>query len=229
MNTVVREGASLVVGLTGTALLAVGLNQIIDIGSCVSGGPYVVANPCPEGSDTLFWLTFTGAILWIAGMFISMRIFEPGAGQVLWVVGFAGGGTAMLIKAFTQPSLPPDAKLGATITGVIFLPMGLILGIVGIVQLVRRRRAPAPPKKRATGGTQRADPWTRLKALNDLRSTGALTRAEYDVLKADLDSPPADDDRFTLIRQLAAKRNAGALSTEQFEAAKGRLIRGERA
>ncbi|WP_405091796.1 hypothetical protein OG767_01275 [Micromonospora sp. NBC_01392] len=229
MNTVVREAASLLIGLTGIVLLAIGLNQVIDIGSCVSGGSYEVARPCPEGSDTLFWLSFAGAIMWIAGMLVSTRIFTPGAGQVLWVVGFAGGGAAMLIKAFTQSSLPPDAKLGATIAGATFLANGLVLGVVGIVQLVNRRRRPAPPEKRATGGTRHSDPWTRLKGLNDLRSTGALTRAEYDVLKAELDGSPADGNRFTVIRQLAAKRNAGALSTEQFEAAKGRVMRGEQA
>jgi hypothetical protein len=227
MTTAVREGASLVIGLIGVVMLAVGLNQVINVGSCVSGGSYEIARPCPEGSDAVFWLVFAGAIMWIAGMLVSTRIFEPGAGQVLWVAGFAGGGAAMLIKAFTQPALPPDAKLGTTIAGATFLPMGLVVGIVGIVQLVIRRRRPAPQKKRVTGRVQRAVPRNRSKALNDLRSTGALTRAEYDVLKTDLDGSPADGDRLSLIRQLAAKRSAGVLTTEQFEAAKGRVMRGE--
>jgi hypothetical protein len=227
MTRAVREGVSLVIGLIGVAMLAVGLNQVINIGSCASGGSYEIARPCPEGADAAFWLVFAGAIMWMAGMLVSTRIFEPGAGQVLWVAGFGGGGAAMLIKAFTEGSLPPDAKLGTTIAGATFLPMGLVVGIIGIVQLVIRRRRPALPNKRVTGRVQRADPWTGLKALNDLRSTGALTRAEYDVLKTDLDGAPAGDDRVSLIRQLATKRSAGVLSTEQFEAAKGRVMRGE--
>ena len=58
MKTVVREIASLVIGLIGIVLAGVGMNQVLDIGSCASGGPYVIARPCPEGSDALFWLMF---------------------------------------------------------------------------------------------------------------------------------------------------------------------------
>lgn len=245
MKTVAREITSLVIGLTGIVLLGVGLNQVLDIGSCASGGPYVIARPCPEGTTGIFWMTMAGAIMWIVGIIVSRHAFlAPGAGQFLWTAGFAGGGIALLVKVLTQPSMPPDARLGASIVAATFIPMGLVVGVVGLVQLVRRRRGPGGGGSRGrtggarTGGPHRdgdqagvgRDSWARLKALNDLRSTGALTRAEFDVLKADLAGPdnprkPATD-RVVLIRQLAEKRASGAMSTEEFEARKRRIVLG---
>ncbi|MBB5867458.1 hypothetical protein F4553_000837 [Allocatelliglobosispora scoriae] len=236
MKPVVREVACLVIGLAGVVLLGIGLNQVLDIGSCASGGPYEIARPCPEGSDALFWLSMAGALMWIAGIIVSRNNFTaPGAGQFLWTAGFAGGGAAMLIKVLTQESMPPDARLGASIVAAVFIPMGLVVGVVGVVQLVRRRRGDGSRTKgggsRRSGGPAKAprDPWSRLKALNDLRSTGALTREEFDALKADLTVAEPRIDRVAMIRQLADQRDAGALSTEAFEVGKRRIMLGEQA
>lgn len=243
MKNVVREIASLVMGLTGIVLLGIGMNRVLDIGSCASGGPYVIARPCPEGMTGIFWMTFAGALMWIVGIIVSKQNFmAPGAGQFLWTAGFAGGGIALLVKVLTQPSMPPDARLGASIVAATFIPMGLVVGVVGLVQLVRRRRGAGRSGSRGTkGGARTGDPrrdgdetgvgrdaWARLKALNDLRSTGVLTRAEFDVLKADLAGSdnlrkPATD-RVVLIRQLADRRASGAMSTEEFEARKRRIV-----
>lgn len=247
MKTVAREIASLVIGLIGIVLLGIGLNHILDIGSCASGGSYAIARPCPEGSTVWFWLSLTGAIMWILGIIVSARaFFAPGAGQVLWTAGFAGGGAALLAKVLIQPSMPPDARLGASIVAAVFIPMGLVVGVIGLVQLVRRGGG-GSRSRRTKGGARTGDPrrrggpagdvrtpWSRLKALNDLRSTGALTREEFDALKADLagfeDGPrePAID-RVALIRQMANQRASGALSTAEFEARKRSVMLGQRA
>jgi hypothetical protein len=247
MKTVVREIASLVIGLTGILLAGIGMNQVLDIGSCASGGPYVIARPCPEGSDALFWLMFVGFLMWVLGILVSKRIFiEPGAGQFLWTAGFAGGGGALLIKVLTNSSMPPDARLGASIVAAVFIPMGLAVGVVGIVQLLRRRQGGTSRSRRTNGGARTgnarrrggptdatAGPWSRRKALNDLRSTGALTREEFDTLKADLTGSAPDRpsgstiDRVTLIRQLADRRASGALSPSEFEARKRSIMLGD--
>ncbi len=134
--------------------------------------------------------------MWILGIIVSKQgLFAPGAGQVLWTAGFAGGGAALLVKVLTQPSMPPDARLGASIVAAVFIPMGLVVGVIGVVQLVRRRGGAArvtrttgsdDPRRRGGPAGAVRDPRSRLKALNDLRSTGALTREEFDALKADL-------------------------------------------
>ncbi|MEV4481481.1 SHOCT domain-containing protein [Micromonospora coxensis] len=240
MKIAARETASLVIGLIGIVLLGIGLNRVLDIGSCASGGSYAIARPCPEGTTLSFWLAMAGALMWILGIIVSKQNFSaPGAGQVLWTAGFAGGGAAMLVKVLTQPSMPPDARLGASIVAGIFIPMGLVVGIVGVVQLVRQRRTnngarTGDPRRRGAPTGAVRDPWSRFKALNDLRSTGALTREEFDVLKVDLAGSGPDGrrkpaaDRVALIRQLADQRASGALSTAEFEAGKRSVLRGER-
>ncbi|WP_433199963.1 SHOCT domain-containing protein [Dactylosporangium sp. CS-047395] len=224
MNTLARQVVSLVVGLAGIVLLGIGINTVLDIGSCSSGGPYVSVRPCPEGTGTVFWLMILGVFGWVAGMLLSPRqFFAPGAGQVLWTVAFAGGGVALLVKVLTQP-MPPDAKLGASIMAAVFVPMGLGVGIVGVVQLIRRRPG-KPSKKEPVSTVPVDDAWSRMKALNDLRSTGALTRAEFTALR----DAPGDSaaGRVALIRELQQRRERGALSTSEFESGKRRVLSGE--
>ncbi|WP_433040346.1 hypothetical protein [Dactylosporangium sp. CS-033363] len=223
MNIVVREIVCVVVGLTGIVLLALGIDHVLDIGSCASGGPYVSARPCPEGTDGWFWTMIAGAAGWVGGMIASRRaFFAPGAGQLLWTAGFAGGGAALLVKVLTEPSMPEDAKLGASIMAGVFLPMGLAVGIVGIVQLVRGRPGRPVKKTKTPAPVPHDDAWTRMKALNDLRSTGALTRAEFTALR---DAPA--DGRVDRIRELHEQRERGGLSTSAFEAGKRRVLLGE--
>jgi hypothetical protein len=225
MKTVVREVASLVVGLTGLVLFGIGMNQVLGIGSCASGGPYVIENPCPEGTDGVFWMMMGGALGWIVAIIVSPRNFiGPGAGQLLWVLGFAGGGAALLIKVLTDEEMPPDSRLGASIVAAVFIPMGLVVAVVGVVQLTRPRLRKRPAARGATRPAARPDPWTRMKALNDLRSSGALTREEFVALRATPDDPDPAADRVALIRKLADQRAEGALSTAEFEARKRGIL-----
>ncbi|MFI5911304.1 hypothetical protein [Dactylosporangium sp. NPDC051541] len=225
MKPFVREIASLVIGLSGIVAAGVGLDQVLDIGSCASGGPYEIANPCPEGADATFWMIVAGALGWIAGIIVSPRAFlAPGAGQFLWVAGFAGGGVALLIKVLTQEEMPADARLGGSIVAATFLPMGLVVGVVGVVQLVRQRAAGrVRPSPAAAKPYTTVDAWTRLKALNDLRSVGALTRAEFVTLRNAPDNV-ATDARVAPLQRLAEQWRAGGLSTAEFEAEKRAVL-----
>jgi hypothetical protein len=232
MKKVHREVIALVVGLTGIGLAAFGFNTVLDIGTCSSGGPYVTARPCPDNASSAFWATFGGLLLWAAGMLVSTRIFVPGAGQILWVVGFAGGGAATVIKVQTDPTIGADAKLGGTIMAVTFLVNGLVGAVIGIVHLVRRRTR-AQGQQHRDRARQAAAAVTRrtrstLDDLNDLRSTGALTREEFILLRTGLDNAGPDErgvDRIERIRRIAQRRDSGALSTREFERQKRSILR----
>ncbi|GAA1032791.1 hypothetical protein GCM10009557_32420 [Virgisporangium ochraceum] len=230
MKRVHREIVALVVGLTGIGLAAVGFNAVLEIGTCSSGGPYVSARPCPDNASSVFWTTFGGALLWAVGMLVSTRIFVPGAGLILWVVGFAGGGAATLVKVRSDSTIGGDARLGGTIMAVTFLLNGLVVAAIGIFQLVRRRTHGQGQRHRdrraGAAATRRGR--SPFYDLENLRSTGALTREEFTLLRADLENAgPGEEglDRIERIRRIAQRRDSGALSTGEFERQKRSILR----
>jgi hypothetical protein len=236
LNT--REIVSLVLGLGGIAMLGGALSHLLDTGTCASGGPYVIARECPKGSAVWGLFLPLGFFVWLTSMFVSKtNITKPGAGLIVWTVGFSGGGVALLLKAFTQ-TLGPDANLGIYIMAAIFIPMGVAFWIPALVKFTRERRtapiSPQPQKTDAGAGddaagrasqTQTVDDrkaW--MKQLNQLRSNGVLTRAEFDQLKHDQAGPVTD--KLALIGQLAELKASGILTTEEFEAKKQTVMLG---
>ena len=131
----------MLVGLAGIAVLALGMSHALDTGTCGSGGPYVIDRPCPHESALWGVMLMAGLPIWMAGMFISKHgLVEPGGGQIVWTLGFAGGGIALLVKVLLEPSLSSGAKLGALIMAGIFIPLGLAVAVVGVIGLRRRGR-----------------------------------------------------------------------------------------
>jgi hypothetical protein len=209
MRGSVRDALSVVVGLVGLVMLGIGLDRMLNTGSCASGGPYVSARPCPD--DTVWWtvLLAGGMIIWMAGLVLSRQgLVQPGTGQLLWTAGFAGLGATALIKAGVQDSMPADARLGAYIVGALCIPMGLAVGIAGLVQLRReRRRARKAERPRA--------PDTPERRLQRLRSTGVLTRAEFERLRATI-ADPGTAERLAILQQLAEDNAAGRLAEAEY-------------
>ena len=87
MSYWVRLFGGLALMLGGAALLVLGTYQLIDTGTCASGGPYVSARPCPENTG---W--------WIAADIVSVPIFIAGG----WIFAIRG-------RTATPPGLPPSA------------------------------------------------------------------------------------------------------------------------
>lgn len=219
----VREVLSLVIGLGGVALLATGIYHLLDIGTCGTGGPHVIARECPQGSGIWGPLLPVGLVLWFIGLFVSKEgLIKPGAGQIVWSALFAGGGFALLYLVLTQPDLGPGSELGAYIMAAVFLPLGLGIWIPALLKLRRKQDGTAEPQTTdaAVAGDHTA--WT--KQLHQLRSDGGLTRAEFDRLKGD---PAGFADRLDLIQQLADLKAAGLLSAEEFAAKKHTVILGD--
>ncbi|MEV4514468.1 SHOCT domain-containing protein [Dactylosporangium sp. NPDC049525] len=225
MRLTMRAASSLALGFTGIFLLGAGLNHLLDLSSCATGGANVIAGPCPD--DTVSWILLlpVGLVIWMAALFLSEGgLVKPGAGQVLWTAGFAGGGIALLVKALTT-SMDPGAKLAVYIMAAVFIPLGLAFGAVGILQLVARHGDPRDPRSRPRRQASvpvhvgEAD----LRRLQRLRTIGALTRAEFDALKS---SPATSGDRLALLQQLAELKAAGILTTDEFEAKKQAALHG---
>jgi hypothetical protein len=177
-----------------------GIFQLLQVGTCASGGPYVSARQCPEGIGALMW-ALTGGIL---GLFIAAGIYmargtPPGgrppqnAGIVIWF--WTGLFWALAVGCFLAVRGPdaspgPGGESGGLIVGF----MGLIMGAGGLLALnFRRRKTPAPgfvnPAFTRLAGTATrfsgaADPVSRIETLERLRQQGTLTEAEFQTLKS---------------------------------------------
>jgi hypothetical protein len=219
----VREVLSLAIGLGGVVLLADGIYHLLEIGTCGTGGPHVIARECPQGSGIWGSLLPVGLLLWFIGLFVSKEgLVKPGAGQIVWSALFAGGGFALLYLVLTQPDLGPGSELAAYIMAAVFLPLGLGIWIPTLLKLRRKQRGSAEPQTTdaAVAGDRTA--WT--KQLHQLLSDKALTRAEFDQLKR---HRAGFGDRLDLIQQLADLKASGLLSAEEFAAKKHTVMLGD--
>ncbi|MEW6583659.1 MAG: hypothetical protein AB1416_12965, partial [Actinomycetota bacterium] len=59
--------AGVAVLLAGAAAFAWGLYNLMEIGTCASGGPYLSARPCPDGSGKYFAAVPLGIVATVVG------------------------------------------------------------------------------------------------------------------------------------------------------------------
>jgi hypothetical protein len=198
MGYLLKAGLGLTLFFGGIVLFNVQLQELLDIGTCASGNtPYEISQPCPEGTGTKMFL-LVGSIfggLIGAGLF-AFRGDPPwgerrssggifGLGVLAWGLFFAGTGLALLLgKPYGEVMDPgsgdvvarPDSQLGATITAVTFLIMGVPALLIGLWSQLKGLRGRDERPARAGGG--------RIERLQKLRESGALSDVEFEREKA---------------------------------------------
>lgn len=140
----------------GIAIFDGALYDLLKIGTCASGGPYVSARPCPSGTERYILSLFGGLLAVAVGLGIwAMRGRRPGVaaggrhGAVLgasllgWCGLFLSAGIVCLVAAL-RGGLGPGASTGAWIVAGIFIPMGLI-PLLGVLAALVKRRGQSPP------------------------------------------------------------------------------------
>jgi hypothetical protein len=183
------------IGMLGFAfcwvLVGWGIYDMLQIGTCASGGPYVVARECPDGTGGIFFALMGG----ILGLFVAAGIYltrgtPPGgpppqnAGIILWF--WTGLFWSLAVGCFLGVWGPdanpgPGGKEGGLIVGF----MGLIFGIGGIFATTLGRktaRAFSLPGT-ASGPVVDAADQGRINELARLRQGGSLTDDEFETLK----------------------------------------------
>jgi hypothetical protein len=179
MGYLIKAGVGLALLFGSIVLFNVKLQELLDTGTCASGNtPYVIAQPCPEGTGTDILLLSASVIAGVIGAAIFAFRGDPpwgrrrrsvgmfGLGTLAWGIFFAGTGAALILGQPYGESVNeagevvgrPDSQLGSTITGITFLVMGLpalLLGIwSGVKGLGRRDERPSAAVASAgAGGT----------------------------------------------------------------------------
>jgi hypothetical protein len=132
------------------------LYQLLGVGTCSSGGPYVSARECPSGVGVLIvalvvsvFAGLIGTAIWGSRGNPPDDPDRPGgpaipSGIIAWSGLFLGGGLTCLYAVLGPDADPgPGAETGAIIVAAIFIPMGaipLIGALVSGAGRVRRRR-----------------------------------------------------------------------------------------
>jgi hypothetical protein len=177
--------------------------ELLQVGTCASGGPYVSARECPDGIELLM-LVIPGALflMFFAAFIYGGRGAPPDTGRKpanggiivwFWTGLFWSLAVGCFLGVWGPDANPgPGGKEGGLIVGF----MGLLFGAGGLLTLSLGRRVRDPQKRSALIGkvaqaATRMTPTTggsveRLERLEQLRRQGTLTDAEFETLKAKL-------------------------------------------
>lgn len=184
-----------------------GIHDLLQVGTCASGGPYEIARECPDGIGRMMVALLGG----IFGLFLAMPVYgtrgaPPGtdrkpanAGILIWF--WTGLFWSLAIGCFVGVWGPdanpgPGGKEGGLIVGF----MGLVMGAGGFLAIDmpwRRNKKRNYIAEQVLQGTRDRgrekterkaevpkDSVERLETLDRLRRQGTLSDAEFETLKA---------------------------------------------
>ncbi len=215
--------------------LAIGCKAIYDltqIGTCASGGPYVSARPCPEGTGLKIMSVFGAAVLGLLGLAchaIGSRgqrtASRIGFGLIMWSLLFLSIAGTVAYAAF-GPDAQPDnegARIAAIVMLVTFVPMALIplLGIGALGFASRRGR------DEGDGDAIPLDP--RAVALAPRPSARPAATTPVVPLVTTVQPPAApgageSSDPVDQLERLAHLKATGAIDAAEYERLKDRII-----
>lgn len=204
-------------------------------GACASGGPYVIANPCPEG---VAWMTPVSILLGLVslGWLIAWDSGLSGPKWALlgWPALFLSLGWNFWEYGLDSPAGGTDA--GWIVCGVLFVLMGG-LPLLALKSRDARRAtfwSDAPP---STEGRETLRPTARTivtaAAPTFPRRTGGGPPPPPPPPRSSRPSPPpfaptggdASTEMVAELQRLAAMHRSGDLTDEEFAIAKQRVLR----
>lgn len=107
------------------SLLALGFLDLVAIGTCASGGPFVIENECPSTFETIsgfMTLSVFGGLIAVAIAAIFARGFGTSLLDLAWPTLFCG----MSAGFFLLYAVGADG---------VFLPLGILMAVIGLVPL----------------------------------------------------------------------------------------------
>jgi hypothetical protein len=173
------------------AVTAYAIFQLLQIGTCASGGPYVSARQCPPGIERVMLALAGGIVLYfVAAAIYATRGPAPGSNrppnQGLVILFFWTGLFWSLAVGCFLAVWGPDANPGpgGDVGGLIVGFMGLIMGAGGLLFVgLGRRRGGSPVVTVPSSVPGLGRDVDRAATLDRLRSQGMLSEAEYEALR----------------------------------------------
>jgi len=236
-------GAALFVA--GTIVFNVKLVELLEVGTCASGNqPFEVARECPEGTGAAIGLMIGSIFAGLIGAAMFAFRGDPpwGGGRrspllsvfswgtLAWGVFFAASGAAVLIASRTSEDMPADGKLGGTIVGITFLVMGVPAVLLAVWSLVTSF---ADRDERPAGGASSG-----LGGLGGVGGVGRPTTSMSEMMRGTRSgissfgssgataSTASGGDSVSKLERLQRLRESGALTEEEFEREKAKVLSG---
>lgn len=200
------------VALAGVAcaltLLYLGMRAVMDVGGfCASGGAYEIRQECPQGIPAVMVGSIWGGLVF-AGIY-AWQVFRhgiPNFVSLLWSALFLSLGWNFLDYAFTS-SLSDGVVWGWLICGVVFVLMGALPLLAVLPWTVRQF---------TRDDVERPPGWPAGMPLGHMQRVAARVQP----------AAAADDRLVEGLERLARLHGQGALSDEEYDAAKRELLRG---
>lgn len=223
-------------------LVFLGMRAVMDVGgACADGGPYVSRQSCPDGAAlAMFGGVFglfaaAGLMIWfgsrLGGRWVSLVFLG-------WPALFISLGFNFIQYGIDPPGAFAGLEWGFLVPGVMFWVMGgvpLLLAIAGWLAATRGRSSSAAstmsrlqssitlPANRIefapnSFGVPRPAPTTEGRPASPPSTSQATSPPEEDI----------DEQLVAQLERLSALHASGALSEDEFAAAKARILAGQR-
>jgi len=127
--------------LAGLALWELSVFHLVQHGTCASGGPYEIRNPCPHSTWTWLGLLVPAAVVGLIGAAILDVVSQAWAGA--WLVS-----AVVSVVAVYTPGAREGAKTGGIIVGIVWGALGLLFAFLNMGDRKAKWKVPgraAPP------------------------------------------------------------------------------------
>jgi hypothetical protein len=228
----------------GIALFNVKLVSLLETGTCASGNqPFVVAQPCPEGTGTDIMLLTVAIFAGLIGAAIFAFRGDPpwgsrrrsaglfGLGTLAWGLFFSSTGAVMLYTALANDTIGEDGELGGMIVGITFLVMGLPALLIALWSLVRgigRGRDERPAALAGAGASPAGGVLGRFRAGMDqtqaAQALGARLPWGSGGSGSVASARSAGGDTIGRLERLQKLRESGAINDQEFAREKAKIL-----
>jgi hypothetical protein len=199
-------GLSLAGVACGLALVYLAMRSVMDVGGfCAEGGPFVIEQHCPQGVPGIMVGGILGGLV-LAFVYVGVAVWRgiPSFAGLLWPALFLSLGWNFLEYAFDSPVVGEGIVWGWLICGIVFMLMG---GLPLLVMLPMTIRGFTREEKRPRG-------WPAGMPLAHMQRVAARVQP----------ATASGSGMVDELERLAKLHERGALTDDEYEAAKARLL-----